>query len=92
MPVRKNPSSAFTSVLTVPVIAGFDEKGNIIPLLIKLDNIKYDIISYYLKKSTATLREFAICIVMNNIRMTLSLTYFIPEEIWGIPREIKDSP
>lgn len=88
MPIRNTPASAFASIITVPVIAGFDEYGHIIPLLIKLENERYDIISYYLKKSTATTREFVIYVVMNNIKISLSLTYFIPEEIWGIPKEI----
>lgn len=88
MPIRTNPPSAFTSVITVPVIAGFDENGRIIPLLIKLENERYDIVSHYLKRSTPTMREFVIYVVINNIKMSMSLTYFIPEEIWGIPKEI----
>lgn len=87
MPIKTNPSSAFAAILTVPVIAGFDEKGHIIPLLIKLENERYNIISYYLKRSTRTTKEFSIDIVMNDIKMTMNLTYFIPEEIWGIPKE-----
>lgn len=88
MPIRTNPASAFASVLTVPVIAGFDENGRIIPLLVKLENERYDIVSYYLKKSTATTREFVVYVVMNNIKMSMTLTYFIPEEVWGIPKEM----
>lgn len=88
MPILTNPPSAFTSVITVPVIAGFDENGRIIPLLIKLENERYDIVSHYLKRSTPTMREFVIYVVINNIKMSMSLTYFIPEEIWGIPKEI----
>lgn len=87
MPIKNNPASAFTSILTVPVIAGFDDKGHIIPLLIKLENQRYDIISYYLKRVTRTTKEFSIDIVVNGIKMTMALTYFVPEEVWGIPKE-----
>ncbi len=88
MPIKTNPSSSFNSILTVPVIAGFDTDGHIIPLLVKLENERYDILSYYLKRSTATKREFIIYVVINNIKISMSLTYFVPEEVWGIPQEI----
>lgn len=76
----------YKPVEIVPVIAGFDNDGKIIPLFVKLDGEKIKIDSYWVKSRFAGITEFRCKIIREDVMYPLVLTFYSEESVWTIPK------
>lgn len=76
----------YKPVEIVPVIAGFDSDGKIIPLYVKIDGEKLKIDSYWVKSKFADITEFRCKILRENTEYPVALTYYGKESVWTIPK------
>ncbi|GEM_PF-2244487 len=69
----------------VPVIASFNDNGQIKPLYVGINNERYKIDSYWVRRSFSNQIEFNCKVIINDTLIPLILTYYLKECIWTIP-------
>ena len=69
----------------VPVIASFNDDGQIKPLYVGINGNSYKIDSYWVRRSFSNQVEFHCKIIIENVIKPIILTYYLHECIWTIP-------
>ena len=72
-------------VTVIPVIASFNEDGQIKPLYVGIDGNRYKVESYWVRRSFANQIEFNCKLLLEESLQTLIITYYMNECIWTIP-------
>ena len=78
-------SHDYTPVKIVPVIASFNEDGQIKPLYIGINGECYKIHSYWIRHSFSNQIEFSCKIIWGQTLQAMIITYYMNECIWTIP-------
>lgn len=69
----------------VPVIASFNDDGQIKPLYVGINGERYKITSYRIRRCFSNQIEFHCNLIVQNMQKTIILTYYLNECIWTIP-------
>ena len=72
-------------LIFIPVIASFNEDGQIKPLYIGIEGERYKVESYWVRRSFANQIEFHCKIIYDYSYKNLIITYFMNECLWTIP-------
>ena len=75
----------YKECIKVPVIAGFDKDGTVMPIYVKIEGKKYKVEEYQSKMKFAGITEYRCSVSYKDIRMPLELSYYSNESIWTIP-------
>lgn len=78
-------SHDYTPVRIIPVIASFNEDGQIKPLYVGIDGERYKIHSYWIRRSFSNQIEFSCKLIWGETLQTIVITYYMNECIWTIP-------
>lgn len=78
-------SHDYMPVTVIPVIASFNEDGQIKPLYVGIDGERYKVESYWVRRSFANQIEFNCKLLLEESLQTLIITYYMNECIWTIP-------
>lgn len=78
-------SHDYMPVTVIPVIASFNEDGQIKPLYVGIDGNRYKVESYWVRQSFANQIEFNCKLLLEESLQTLIITYYMNECIWTIP-------
>ncbi len=78
-------SHDYAPVTIIPVIASFNEEGQIKPLYVGINGERYKIDSYWIRRSFSNQIEFSCKLVLGETLQTMIITYYINECIWTIP-------
>ncbi len=78
-------SHDYMPVTVIPVIASFNEDGQIKPLYVGIDGNRYKVESYWVRRSFANQIEFNCKLLLEESLQTLIITYYMNECIWTIP-------
>lgn len=76
----------YKECVTVPVIAGFDSNGIIIPIYVRIDGSKYKVDEYSAKTKFSGVTEYRCIVSFKERTMPLELTYYSNESVWTIPK------
>ncbi len=78
-------SHDYMPVDIIPVIASFNEEGQIKPLYVGIGGERYKVHSYWVRRSFSNQIEFSCKLVFGETLQTLIITYYMNECIWTIP-------
>ncbi len=78
-------SHDYMPVTVIPVIASFNEDGQIKPLYVGIEGNRYKVESYWVRRSFANQIEFNCKLLLEESLQTLIITYYMNECIWTIP-------
>ena len=78
-------SHDYMPVDIIPVIASFNEEGQIKPLYVGINGNRYKVESYWVRRSFANQIEFHCKLLLEKALQTLIITYYMNECIWTIP-------
>lgn len=78
-------SHDYLQMQTVPVIASFNDEGQIKPLYVGINGERYKVQSYWVRRSFSNQIEFQCKLVDQNIVKPVIITYYLNECIWTIP-------
>lgn len=78
-------SHDYMPVDIIPVIASFNEEGQIKPLYVGINGKRYKVESYWVRRSFANQIEFHCKLLLEESLQTLIITYYMNECIWTIP-------
>jgi len=79
-------SHDYMPIIILPVIASFNEDGQIKPLYVGIDGECCKVDSYWIRRSFANQIEFHCKIICDYSYKNLIITYFMNECLWTIPR------
>lgn len=69
----------------VPVIASFNDEGQIKPLYVGINGERYKVDSYWVRRSFSNQIEFHCKLIIENMLKPIIMTYYLNECIWTIP-------
>ena len=75
----------------VPVIASFNDDGQIKPLYVGINGKRYKVDSYWVRRSFSNQIEFHCKLIIENMLKPVIMTYYLNECIWTIPNSPKHS-
>ena len=75
----------YIPVSIIPVIASFNEEGQIKPLYVGIDGERYKVQSYWIRRSFSNQIEFNCKLLFGETLRTMIITYYMNECIWTIP-------
>lgn len=78
-------SHDYMPVDIIPVIASFNEEGQIKPLYVGIDGERYKVQSYWVRRCFSNQIEFSCRLLFGETLQTLIITYYMNECIWTIP-------
>ncbi len=78
-------SHDYEPVTIIPVIASFNDEGQIKPLYVGIDGERYKVASYWVRRSFSNQIEFSCKLIVHDSLRPLIITYFMNECIWTIP-------
>ena len=78
-------SHDYLPVTIIPVIASFNDDGQIKPLYIGIEGNRYKVDSYWIRRSFTNQIEFSCKILIDDRLCPIILTYYMNECIWTIP-------
>lgn len=78
-------SHDYIPVSIIPVIASFNEEGQIKPLYVGIDGERYKVQSYWIRRSFSNQIEFNCKLLFGETLRTMIITYYMNECIWTIP-------
>lgn len=81
-------SHDYMPVSIIPVIASFNENGQIKPLYVGIDGERYKVQSYWIRRSFSNQIEFNCRLLFGETLRTMIITYYMNECIWTIPNTI----
>ena len=81
-------SHDYLQMQTVPVIASFNDEGQIKPLYVGINGERYKVLSYWVRRSFSNQIEFQCKLADQGILKPVILTYYQNECIWTIPESI----
>ena len=73
----------------VPVIASFNDDGQIKPLYVGINGERYKVESYWVRRSFSNQIEFQCKLIDQDMLKPVVLTYYQNECIWTIPKGVK---
>ncbi len=80
-------SHDFLPIEIVDAIAAFDGHGNVRPLYVRINGENYKISSFKVRKNYANQMEYQCKLIVNDCLQPLTITYYMKEGIWTIPKE-----
>ena len=83
--IVSNNSYDYLAVEIVPVIASFNNDGQIKPLYVGINGERYKVDSYWVRRTFSNQIEFHCKLIVENMIKTIILTYYLHECIWTIP-------
>ena len=75
----------------VPVIASFNDDGQMKPLYVGINKERYKVASYWIRRSFSNQVEFHCKLIVENMSKAIILTYHLNECIWTIPDHLCDT-
>lgn len=75
----------------VPVIASFNDNGQIKPLYVALNGERYKIDSYWVRRSFSNQIEFHCKLIIGNTLKPVIMTYYLNECIWTVPNTLDNN-
>lgn len=84
-------SHDYMPVTIIPVIAAFNENGQIKPLYVGLNGERHKVHSYWVRRSFSNQIEFSCKVILGEIFQTMIITYYMNECIWTIPAGSADN-
>lgn len=81
-------SHDYLPVTIIPVIASFNDDGQIKPLYLGINSERYKVESYWIRRSFTNQIEFCCKIIINGTLRPIIITYYINECIWTIPHNL----
>ena len=75
----------YKNIEIVPVIAGFDENGKVIPIYVKIQGKKLKVTEFWVKSKFAGISEYHCKIMNGDTEFPLLLSYYNEESLWVIP-------
>ena len=78
-------SHDYMPVDIIPVIAAFNEQGQIKPLYVGIDGKRYKVESYWVRRSFSNQIEFSCKLLWGETLQTIIITYYMNECIWTVP-------
>ena len=72
-------------IIFIPVIASFNEDGQIKPLYVGIDGKRYKVESYWVRRSFSNQIEFSCKLLCGETLLTIIITYYMNECIWTVP-------
>lgn len=78
-------SHDYLNMQIVPVIASFNDDGQIKPLYVGIQGQRYKVDSYWVRRSFSNQIEFQCKIIIDHRLHPLIITYHLHECIWTIP-------
>ena len=72
-------------IIFIPVIASFNEDGQINPLYVGIDGKRYKVESYWVRRSFSNQIEFSCKLLCGETLLTIIITYYMNECIWTVP-------
>ncbi len=78
-------SHDYAPVRIIPVIASFNEEGQLKPLYVGIDGERYKVHSYWIRRSFSNQIEFNCKLILGKTLQTVIITYYMNECIWTIP-------
>ena len=78
-------SHDYLQMQTVPVIASFNDEGQIKPLYVGIDGERYKVHSYWVRRSFSNQIEFQCKLIIGDSVKIIIITYYLNECVWTIP-------
>ena len=75
----------------VPVIASFNDDGQIKPLYVGINGERYKVASYWVRRSFSNQIEFHCKLIDQDLLKPVIITYYENECIWTIPDNPKEA-
>ena len=75
----------------VPVIASFNDDGQIKPLYVGINGERYKVASYWVRRSFSNQIEFHCKLIDQDLLKPVIITYYLNECIWTIPDNPKNA-
>ena len=69
----------------VPVIASFNDEGQIKPLYVGINGERYKVDYYWIRRIFSNQIEFHCKLIIENMLKPIIMTYYLNECIWTIP-------
>lgn len=76
----------YKEVEIVPVIAGFNDDGKIIPIYVKINGEDLKVGNYWVKSKFAGITEYHCKLIKKNGEMPIVISYYNEESVWVIPK------
>lgn len=84
-------SHDYLQMQIVPVIASFNDEGQIKPLYVGIDGERYKVQSYWIRRSFSNQIEFQCKLIVGNTLKIIIITYYLNECVWTIPNTVTNS-
>lgn len=84
-------SHDYLQMQTVPVIASFNDEGQIKPLYVGIDGERYKVHSYWVRRSFSNQIEFQCKLIIGDSVKIIIITYYLNECVWTIPNTATNS-
>lgn len=78
-------SHDYLSMQIVPVIASFNNEGQIRPLYIGINGERYKVDSYWVRRNFSNQIEYHCKLIIEDSLKSVIITYYLNECIWTIP-------
>ena len=82
-------SHDYLQMKTVPVIASFNDEGQIKPLYVGIDGERYKVHSYWVRRSFSNQIEFQCKLIVGDTLKIIIITYYLNECVWTIPNTVQ---
>lgn len=83
-------SHDYLQMQTIPVIASFNDEGQIKPLYVGIDGERYKVHSYWVRRSFSNQIEFQCKLIVGDTLKIIIITYYLNECVWTIPNNPED--
>ena len=87
--ILSNNSHDYLPIQIVPVIASFNDEGQIRPLYVGINGERYKVESYWVRRSFSNQIEFQCKLIDQDMLKPVVLTYYQNECIWTIPKGVE---
>lgn len=84
-------SHDYLQMQIVPVIASFNDEGQIKPLYVGIDGERYKVQSYWIRRSFSNQIEFQCKLIVGDTLKIIIITYYLNECVWTIPNTVTNS-
>lgn len=81
-------SHDYLQMQTVPVIASFNDEGQIKPLYVGINGERYKVQSYWVRRSFSNQIEFQCKLIVGDTLKIIIITYYLNECVWTIPDNV----
>ena len=87
--ILSHNSHDYLPIQIVPVIASFNDEGQIRPLYVGINGERYKVESYWVRRSFSNQIEFQCKLIDQDMLKPVVLTYYQNECIWTIPKGVE---